>query len=214
MKQLKKPGESKRAVPTAERKIIEPLVDRVERIWGSGAPPVSSLADIVVHMNNFMSLKRLSPFFPKVLGNKKLVDLGAGEPGTMIHFALRCGVSEYVAVDRYWDYSRRTPPFTNVSYVNQDMLEFLSEQPDSSANVVMLGIDNIVLGNEHTMAGMRYAEMLLKQIQRVVPQGGIAFGMNCAILCELTDMGFENIKKIPGRKLPENYDGGGIFQKL
>ncbi len=214
MRQLKKPGESKRAIPTEKLKVIEPLIEGMGNPCGAAAPPVSPLAKTVVYGNTFMSLRKFSPFFPKVLGGKKLVDLGAGEPDVMANFALKCGVSKYVAVDRYWDYSRAVPPFPNVSYVNSDMLRFLAEQRDESTNIVMLAIDNVVLANEHTMTGKLYAEKLLEEISRVVPQGGIAFGMNCAILCELTGMGFANIKKIPGHSLPKNFDEGGIFQKL
>ena len=204
---------AKRKVPETELKIIKPLAETMSRAWRDIPPPNSSLAGYAVYGKSFMGIRKLSPFFKQVLGNGRLLDLGAGEPDAMMHFALRSGVGEYVAVDRYLNYSGKTPPFANVLFVNQDMLMFLAEQPDESASVVMLAIDNIVLSGPSTISETLYRGMLLAEIARVVPPGGIAFGMNCDLLIDLTDMGFRRLDQIPGHQIPENWIIGGIFQK-
>jgi hypothetical protein len=192
---------------------VEPLVEGIGKVWKRTMPPCSGLARSIVYGSSFMSLRRFSPFFPKVLGEKRLVDLGAGIPDAMTHFALRSGVSQYVAVDRYCDYSWMSPPFVNVSYVNDDMLMFLAKQPDGSANVVMIAIDDIVLTNINTAYEKIYNGMLLAEIKRVVPPGGIAFGFNSNILEGLIDLGFEKIESIPKYRISKCFDYGGIYQK-
>lgn len=207
------PREEKRRIPTSEQKIIEPLVEGMGKPWWRCAPPASELARSIVYGYSFLSIRKLSPFFPEVLGKRKLVDLGAGTADAMTHFATRCGVGRYVAVDRYLDYSGRIPLLSNVSFVNSDMLMFLAEQPDNSANISMIAIDHIVLSGSDSITEALYQKMLLAQIQRVVPLGGIAFGFNSEILHGLTDLGFERIEKIPGYPSMKRYFGGGIYIK-
>ncbi len=215
LRRIDKPEMEKRKVPKSELKIIEPLVENMGKVWKDRAPPTSGIAKAAVYGQSFMSLRRLDPFLPEVLGGKRLVDLGAGKPDAMTHFALACRASDYVAVDRYYDYSSRIPPFTNVRYVNEDMLMFLAEQPDNSANIVMLAIDHIILGNFHDrMTEQLYKGMLLAEIKRVVPHGGVAFGLNCEMLCDLTKMGFWRMSELAEKRIPTGYPDGGVFMKF
>ena len=212
---IERPGPEKRIIPPGELKIIEPLIEKMGTVWAHRAPPTSGLSRMAVYGHSFMSLRRLDPFFIEKIGGSRLVDLGAGEPDCMTHFAMACGASDYVAVDRYVNYAKKVPPFINVRYVNQDMLMFMAEQPDKSANVVMLAIDHIILGNyEDRMTERLYKGMLLAEIKRVVPTGGIAFGMNCELLLGLDDMGFERVSELSGKRLPDEYLEGGIFMKI
>jgi hypothetical protein len=204
----------KREITDTEREIIEPLVEEMGKVWGKTGPPLSGLARAVLRSHTFMDIRRLSPFFPEVLGGKRLIDLGAGDPTHMATFALRCKVSEYVAVDRYVDYSHMPSSFSNITYVNDDMLKFLANQPDGSGNIAMLAIDDIVLAGTSTITEMLYRGMLLAQISRVVPEGGIAFGFNSDLLFELEKFGFRRLGRIPGHKIPDGFTHGGIFRKV
>lgn len=206
-------GRETRRVPGNELKIIRPLVEKMAGVWEHATPPNSSLASHMVYGRSFMNVRRLSPFFPQVLGKRRLLDLGAGEPDAMIHFAMRSGVSQYVAVDRYCSYSDREPPFAGIVFVNEDMLMFLAMQPDNSANVAMLAIDDIVLTGPSSITETLYRGMLLAEIKRVVPPGGIAFGFNSDLLDGLEEMGFRKIEWIPGHRIPERFICGGIFRK-
>lgn len=203
----------RREIPATERKIIEPLVERMESFWRCRGPLLSSLAPLIVYGRSFMGIDNMSEFFPKVLGKGRLLDLGAGEAGPMIHFALRSGVGEYVAVDRFWSYKRTPPPFHEVSLVNSDMLMFLAEQPDSSASIVMNAIDEIVLSGPGRITEALYQGMLLAEIKRVVPLGGIVFGFNCHLFERLAGLGFQSIENIPGHPKIMHTCDSGIYMR-
>jgi hypothetical protein len=187
---------------------VAPLVESMNMVWKDTRPPVSQIAHCMVYGYTFMSLRRLDPIFPQNLSGKKLVDLGAGDPCAMIDFARRCGVSEYVAVDRYAHYPARLGRGRGIELVNDDMLMHLLTMDDESANIAMLAIDSIVLGNPDMRTELRYIDLLLREVARVVPISGVVLGANSEIMERLVKYGFVKVDGI------EKEEGSGIFWRL
>ena len=151
-------------------------------------------------------------FFGKYLKDSVLIDVGAGGEESYLataHFAYSCGVSRYVAVDRYVRYSIRDVVVAGeyikaeenvdrlgmeLHFVNGDMLLFLALQADSSVQVCMSAIDGTCI--EKSAAG--YIQELVHQISRVVESPGLAFGGNSPFLGELEQHNFQRIREIPG----------------
>ncbi len=162
-------------------------------------------------------------FFKTALEGETLIDLGAGTHSSiypMAEFAAICGVSEYVAVDKYAQYSealrlalrdfiRKEYPQSGmgISLVEDDMLRHLAYRADGSANVIMNGIDGCVIPRE---GNGEYIAELIRQIGRVVPHFGIAFGTNSPFLGVLGTLGFLKITEVPGhgevRELPNFHE--------
>lgn len=130
------------------------------------------------------------------LSNNRLTDIGAGDAVDMAHFAMEYGVSEYVAVDGYRDYSEcGLSAIRGIRLVNADMLGYLFEQPDESTNIVMNAVDWAVLRGPGRLIEQAYAEYLLRNIARVIPRGGIAFGTMSPVLDGLSGFGLERIRQ-------------------
>jgi hypothetical protein len=195
---LKKPGNGfpRREAPFDEKANVRLLVEEMSRYWSTGSPPQAEMAKHTVHETGFYCLKNRSLMMAGALTMNRLTDLGAGDPVDMAHFAMEYGVSEYVAVDGYRDYSASgLHAISGIRLVNMDMLEYLSGQPDGSTNIVMNAIDWAVLRGPSRLIEGAYAEYLLRNIARVLPRGGIAFGSNSPVLDGLSGMGLERLKR-------------------
>lgn len=132
-------------------------------------------------------------FFNPLLTGKPLTDLGCGTSVVMAEFAYKCGVPEYVGVDKYNIYHTREAPelvarivsknadrgtdFT-IRYVRDDLLIYLSSLPPESTNLTFNGV-NLDTRWEHSPFPVdEYKDELLRQIDRVVPEGGVVFGIS------------------------------------
>jgi hypothetical protein len=118
----------------------------------------------------------------KDTGVRKLIDLGCG---SILYGAsgesdrdrlLEVGLNEYVGVDLCWDEdfkgihnSSQGNGDLNLEFYKREILEFLSKQPDNSAHVMMGGLEDEVIQGD-TRA---WSDEVFKQMQRVVPNGGV-----------------------------------------
>jgi len=198
-KQKKVNGSSKvrfRKVPESEGLVINELAEHMHESWRVGRA-FSALADKFIYGHTFMGIKNLPKFFSEVLGDSILLDLGAGDPKPMVDFALCCDVKLYLAVDLYCPYGDMDFKDPRIVLENDDMLRYVAKMPDNSANVFLGAIDDIVLMNPKSIeVELSYRSLLLNQICRVVPPGGIVFGVNSHIFSRLEQMGFERIAQI------------------
>ncbi|MBI2552074.1 hypothetical protein HYW17_02125 [Candidatus Uhrbacteria bacterium] len=136
------------------------------------------------------------------LRGKLLVDLGGGYTlgdgprgimqSIMQDVALELGVKDYVNVDRHFT-KRRVSAFFNPTdvtrrlgieqprgmhalYVQADMLAFLAHMQSETPNltIALNGIDSFVIPDRARFGrGDSYFQMLVKEIARVLPKGGV-----------------------------------------
>lgn len=137
------------------------------------------------------------------LPGKLLVDLGGGYTlgdgpkgimqSIMQDVALELGVKDYVNVDRHFTRSRPSafsfeptdvteelgiaqPKGMHVLYVREDMLAFLAHMHRETPNlaIALNGIDSYVIPDQGRFdRGGSYFHMLVKEIERVLPKGGV-----------------------------------------
>lgn len=181
---------------------FERLAQRMASFWEPGRPSGLSTTDFAVYTKGILDIEEPPEILRHSLRRARLLDLGAGGPASflpMAHFATMLDASEFTIVDRYQDYSNAEHAmreFINHRYpgialnaVNEDMLCFLARAPHESANISMNGIDEHILRGEPDVERM-YVLALLGQIARVVPVGGVAFGVCSPFLCRLGEYGF------------------------
>jgi hypothetical protein len=195
----------KRELPFDEKGLVDFLVKEMEAYWGDIRPSAAQLATFAVESGTFLSLHARAPVLDAALNGSRLTDLGAGDSRGMEAFSAVYDVREYVAVDRYCQY-----PWSSerIRYVNADMLQYLAEQLDGSTNVCMNAMDNLRHYNLTILES--YKEMLLRQIARVVPSGGIAFGIQTPLLHDLADFNFTKIEDLGDRHVGSF---GAFYQK-
>jgi hypothetical protein len=199
-----------RRVPEGEMSKKQRLAKELRGFWKYLKPSQCPLAPSLVYGRGFMNYEQPSDTLKERLRGRALVDLGAGRDVSftaMAHFAAAIRASAYVAVDEYADYARaesllydfvnRTFPDIALWTINQDLLIFITEMETESANIVMNGIDNCMLNGPHWATGF-YRMYLTAEIARVVPKGGVAFGMNSPDLHGLVHYGFQERFENPG----------------
>ncbi len=210
-KQTPKPELKMRGKPHPNMPMLEHLAGEMKKFWGGFSPSDCPLVPGLVYQTGFMKLKSPSKTLAEKLNGKRLVDLGAGNSESftaMAHLAAKLGVSEYIAVDGYVDYSRAEElldTFVGESYpgmvlraVNDDILLFLAKMEDNSANIAMISIDRCMLATRDHFLEEMYGLELAGEIARVVPPGGIAFGVNSPNLERLAQYGFTARFENPG----------------
>lgn len=213
-----KPALGRRAVSRHEKRKFDRLAAELEKFWGNGSPSGKPLAPEVIYGSGFFSMEDPSDVLKQRLKGAVLIDLGAGSAGSflaMAHFAAAYGVREYIAVDRYADYSsaeRGMEQFVHQKYpetvfraVNDDMLRFIGHQPDESASVCMVSIDSAILASKERFATEEYMQEIAMQIARVVPLDGVAFGANSPALFGLESFGFKGSFENPGYIFTREY---------
>ena len=200
------PPKRLREVPFDEKVLVDSLSK--EMATRQIAPSTAELANYAIEGATFLSVEERLPFLDRVLRKRRLLDLGAGFTSGMERFSDLYQVSEYVAVDLYLAYPKSRVP--GREYVNEDMLRYLSVQPDCSANICMNAIDQEMLLHPNRLIQDGYGEMLLRAISRVVYPRGIAFGMQSPLLHLLEDFGFERIGRVDGRSVTSF---GALYRK-
>ena len=210
-KKTPKPGLPLRKSPNPSAPLHENLAKAMKKFWSEADPSDCPLAPGLVYETGFMKLDKPSPLLREKLRGRLLLDLGAGNTESitaMAHLAAVLGASGYIAVDAYVDYNRAEgllDNFVGQSYpgmvlraFNDDMLLFLAKLEDGCANVVMNSIDRCMLVAPSHFVGEMYGLELASEIARVVPAGGIAFGVNSPNLERLLRFGFRGKIETPG----------------
>ena len=192
------PEHFRRSPGVNERGEIEGLIGGVKSDWKHG-PPSARMASLAADAMRYFESTGVR--ITESLAGRPLIDLGAGNPWVMMIFAARCGASTYIAVDRYHDYSGLMMP--GASLVNEDMLRFLTHQPDGFANISMNAIDEVVLMDDRGSVHSAYASRLMAEAARVVPSGGIAFGIGTPFLRILGSAEFEQLELSPNSMVTE-----------
>ncbi|HSB47122.1 MAG TPA: hypothetical protein VLD37_03845 [Candidatus Bilamarchaeum sp.] len=192
------PERAVRDVPYEEKSLVGFLAKELSGYWQGSRPSGAQLANHAVKAGTFLTLNARAPLLEDALRGSRLSDLGAGLSVGMEAFSLFYGVREYVAVDLYERYPSSGTD-GRVRYVNSDLLLYLAAQPDSSTNVCMNAMDILNHGDRVVLES--YLAMVLRQISRAVPPGGIAFGMQTPMLHGLADFGFERIEDLGDRRV-------------
>lgn len=130
---------------------------------------------------NFFTLDNpyVYAFAPKLRG-KTLVDIGAGSASNIRSIAKKFGVPFLVEIEKNlgnenteWD--DVVEDGLHIIRFRGDILEALARFPDASANVMMNGIDHLVVPE----GGYRTA--LFEEVVRIVPPSGLFFGYDSQI---------------------------------
>ena len=151
------------------------------------------------------------------LRGKLLLDLGGGYTlgkgskgimqSVMQDVSQELGVKEYINVDRHFTRQRPSPfsfaptdvteelgiPQPNgmhILYVQEDMLAFLAHMPSEVPNlaIALNGIDAFVVPTQQRYSpGGSYFEMLVKEIARVLPKGGVVLTQGSEDATEFID---------------------------
>jgi hypothetical protein len=208
--QFRRPKAGREPTPELLRR-IDALAEGMAAFWGKHKPSSLSITEYYDFGSGMLDIGNPPPALLKPLRGSRLIDLGAGGPGSympMSHFAAVARVSEFLIVDRYQDYSgaiKAMGEFVRSGYPDiafgafeDDMLRHLARQPDSSANICMNAIDTNMLGCRDKNVQDEYIRELLAQISRVVPDGGVAFGLSSPLLHNLVRLGFKAISEPPG----------------
>jgi hypothetical protein len=210
-KKTPKPALEMRKDLHPSRPLLEDLARKMGKFWDDSDPSDCPLVPGLVYQSGFMHIESPSRTLAEKLKGERLIDLGAGNSESftaMAHLAATLGVKEYIAVDKYVDYSRAEAlldayvgegyPEMILRAVNDEILLFLSKMRDESAHIVMNSIDRCMLVcMEHFLDEM-YGLELASEIARVVPRGGIAFGVNSPNLERLLRFGFTGRFENPG----------------
>lgn len=133
-----------------------------------------------------------------------VLDLGCGlDAWRMALFAHeQLGATRYMGIDIHTDFPRRArfrynlktgkkPDPVEVEFINQDMSEFLSQQPDNSASITLNGIDDYVI-DPKIEGNINYVNRLAEEIARVVGDNHCVFGNNSSdIFATLEKLGYK-----------------------
>lgn len=192
----------------------------VEGQWKRYAPPDGPLMDLLVNyggtpfsVKEGKSSKQLTAFYRQKFQNGVLFDLGAGTERSytaMSEFAYLTGIKEYVAVDKYQNFSTLHSRYAlqclemkygkvdmKIDFVNADMLYFLANQAGNSASIAINGVDDLCITPfNYESAG--YVDELMKQMARVLEPGGLVFGANSPHIKALDMFGLVPFCHIPG----------------
>lgn len=137
-------------------------------------------------VNACLEYPQIRNILSQSLNGQTLVDLGASEHWEELYkFSKTLGVKQFIAVDKFWptldagsrDKSRLKvikkieDQDCSILLVKGDALEFVSRLKDSSCCIALNGFDGSVVPSAS------YHKELAKQIERVVPKGGVAFGI-------------------------------------
>ena len=118
-------------------------------------------------------------FFREKLGGKILVDCG-GNHDKMQLFAKKFGVKTYINVDKHVfpNGQIKTIEFDGMTVIHcgMDMLNFLAQLQSGSVSVTINGIDS------HLIINPEYHAALAHEIERVVADDGIIFGVQSTAL--------------------------------
>lgn len=180
-----------RSLSSDEQQRIAQIAERATPHMGVDS---SGFAGVVSFLSYFESLSgQKQVFFEPLLVGRPLTDLGCGTSITMAKFAYGCGVTEYVGVDKYNRYNTREEPELaarireenrergsdfNIRYVAGDMLVYLASLPSDSTNLTLNGIDLNTVSEYPAVYADEYKDELVRQIERVVPEGGVVFGID------------------------------------
>ena len=181
----------------------------MERSWRGRRPLTAELANKALNCT-FLSINKESSLFRSALQGRRLSDLGAGNPHAMMLFADYYGAREYVGVDASRDYSMLEGILVNTRFERVDMLRFLGDQEDCSSNIVMNNIDRAVLSMDDRELERAYSILMLHQIARVVPPGGIAFGIGTDLLHGLAHYRFLRMEHTGAYSVS---DAGAVYLK-
>jgi hypothetical protein len=140
--------------------------------------------------------------------NYPLVDLGSnGEFGSLSFLAESIGFNGLLISDinKNSRINEEIIEKTKIPFIelNIDMLELVSQLPDSSSNFSLFAIDNAIIRDKN------YMESLIKNIERVVPTGGLVISSN-SIFEKRNIKDFNSKWKI---LTGDNYLSKDIFQK-
>lgn len=115
-----------------------------------------------------------------------LIDVGVSERWESMHkLAKLMGASQYIGIDKFWptmsNGKAKKGTFSIVKSIEDeqcpalllkgDALEFLSRLGDSSCCIAINAIDGCIISSPV------YHRELARQIERIVPKGGVAFGI-------------------------------------
>lgn len=156
-------------------------------------------------------LETFQRFFSQHLQGSNLVDLGGGAANkSMRDFAKYFHAQLYINVDmprsqQDWQAYQVFPKQEQdsdfvVIDVEADMLAFISQMKDGSANFTLNGIDLAAIGNQ------RYHTTLAKELLRATRPGGLIFGM-CSDVLRILEEKKSPLKKIerPGYSTSDMY---------
>ncbi|GEM_PF-2160259 len=117
----------------------------------------------------------VSPGLRRKLQDTVLVDIGAGYASNIRNLARDYSVPFLIEIEKF--YSNQKTGWEDVSEeglhiirFRSDILEVLVRLPSASANVIMNGIDHLIIPRG------QYRTAMLQEIVRVVPPAGIFFG--------------------------------------
>lgn len=206
--------------------MLREVAKRMAETWQKRWPPDTEVSQSLVYDIGFMRLDKLALVLKEELPGKRLIDLGAGNPSSyiaMAHFAASLGVSEYVAVDLYQDYSRAASamehfihpdyPDVRLSAEREDMLLYLARQPDCSSNICINGIDDAILRHRDVSLKRMYVHSLVAEMARVVPENGLVFGINSPCIGKLAEFGFKQALSDLVTMDYELTKHNGVYQK-
>ncbi|MBT5021710.1 hypothetical protein HOK51_08660 [Candidatus Woesearchaeota archaeon] len=202
-----------------DRAKIEELIRLDDSILGryQGYSPKADYTFLTApmkHQSGFMSVHNpiSIEFYRKFLKDSTLLDLGCGSEESyslMISFAALCGVKKYGGINKfdiptnYYSIDQikniilekklcNQDQLPEIQFANEDMLKFLSKQENNSANIVMFGIDEIIIPFEFK----EYHQELAKQIAAVIPKRGFAAGSNTPHLQNVEKYGLTRMTEL------------------
>ena len=104
-------------------------------------------------------------------------------------------------------------PDIGLSAESEDMLFYLAQQPNCSANICINGIDDVMLRHRDISLERFYVHNLVAQMARVVPANGLVFGINSPLMGKLPEFGFEQVVSDLVTMDYELTKHNGIYQK-
>jgi len=121
--------------------------------------------------------------FADVLRGRALVDIGAGYASDMRKIAKKFGVPFLIEIEKFFgnvdtEWEDVLKDELHIIRFHGDMLETLARLPDAFGNVVMNGIDRLVVPSGG------YRQALFEEVTRIVPPSGIFFGYDSDIAAD------------------------------
>lgn len=176
---------------------IRRIIDNVETY------AIPSTITYLVYRDESYLPRETKKYIEKSLAEDTLIDLGCGEKinsvNAVIELACNSGAREYIGVDKYnlpddQNLLRQYDGKINYCFVQQDMLEFLLNQPNNSANLILNSIDSTLFVDVRGDAAKKYLDTLVKEMVRVVGSDHIVFGLSADVIFEgLLKNGFRQV---------------------
>jgi len=151
------------------------------------------------------------------LKGSPLIDLGGGTNSALSRFAITAGATQYLNVEIAAGPKEPTTPIwlpdhgpsdlMPAAILAADILDVLWRLPADSCNVAINAIDSFViplLASRQSGAG--YPELLVKHLERIVPPGGVVFGISSDVFDHL-------LKSDCLESLLDNTEPYGAFRK-